>query len=56
MSWKVYNIHTGKTIKAGFDEEEIAKEWLENRRDLDIEDYIVEEMDEEEEEALGEDE
>jgi len=54
VSWKVYNIHTGKTIKAGFDEEEIAKEWLENRRDLDIEDYIVEEMDEEEEEALDE--
>ena len=54
MSWKVYNIHTGRTIKAGFEDEESAKDWLEMRRDLSMEDYLVEELDEEEEEALGE--
>lgn len=56
MSWKVYNIHTGKIIKAGFDDEEAAKDWLELRRDLATEDFLVEELDEEEEEALEEEE
>lgn len=55
MSWKVYNIHTGKIIKAGFDDEEAAKDWLELRRDLATEDYLVEELEEEEEELLEED-
>lgn len=52
MSWKVYNIHTGKIVKAGFEEEDAAKDWLELRRDLPTEDYLVEELDEEEEDAL----
>ena len=50
MAWKVYNIHSGRIVKAGFDEEETAKDWLEIRRDLAPEDFLVEEMDDEEEE------
>lgn len=50
MAWKVYNIHSGRIIKAGFSDEESAKDWLEIRRDLAPEDFLVEEMDDEEEE------
>lgn len=56
MAWKVYNIHSGRIIKAGFDDEELAKDWMESRRDLSPEDYLVEEMDSEEEDLLNEDE
>ena len=48
--WKVYNIDTGKSLKAGFDDEEAAKEWLEARHGLVHEDFLVEEMEIEEEE------
>ena len=32
--WKVFNINSGRVIKAGFQDEEAAKDWLELRRDL----------------------
>lgn len=48
--WKVYNIQSGKIVKAGFKEEDLAKEWLEGRDHLDPEEYMVEEMDHDEEE------
>jgi len=53
VAWKIYNIHSGKIVKAGFDDEEIAKDWLENRRDLEQVDFLVEEMDDEEEEEYA---
>ena len=56
MSWKVYNINTGKIIKDGFEDEEAAKDWLELRRDLATEDFLVEELDEEEEDAVDDEE
>jgi len=58
VAWKVYNIHSGRIVKAGFGDEEAAKDWLEIRRDLAPEDFLVEEMDDEEEEewAAREDE
>ena len=48
--WKIYNIHSGKMLKAGFEDEDEAKEWLEARDHLPLEDYLVEEMDPDEEE------
>ena len=48
MLWKVYHIDTGKIIKAGFDNEDEAKDWLEARSE-DLEDiYEVEAMDDDE--------
>lgn len=48
MYWKVYNVDTGKILKAGFETEEEAKEWLEVRED-DLEDiHMAEEMDQDE--------
>ncbi|MFW7379506.1 MAG: hypothetical protein ACOH5I_11905 [Oligoflexus sp.] len=50
MVWKVYNIQNGKTLRAGFETEDEAKEWLELKGD-DLQDhYEVEEMDYDEEE------
>lgn len=46
--WKVYRIDDGRIVKAGFDSDEQAKDWLERRRDLAEDEYDVEEMDEEE--------
>ena len=46
--WKVYKIDDGRIVKAGFDSDEQAKEWLERRNDLADDEYDVEEMDEEE--------
>ena len=55
--WKVYKIETGKTVKAGFADEEDAKEWLETRKGLLQQDFEIEEMDpDEEEEYLNENE
>ena len=51
MHWKVYNIDTGKTIKAGFKGEEEAKDWLEQRHGLHQDKFMAEEMDHDEEEA-----
>lgn len=47
--WKVYNIHTDKIIKAGFKNEDEAKEWVETRDFLSKDDYMVDEMDQDEE-------
>ncbi len=48
--WKVYNIQTGRIIKAGFDSDDQAKDWLERRKDLVDDEFDIDEMDEEEEE------
>lgn len=48
--WKVYHVDTGKVLKAGFQDEDEAKDWLDSRRGLDAADYVVEEMDNDEEE------
>ena len=45
MFYKVYNIQSGQTIKAGFKNEEEAKEWLELARPGKEDNYLVEEMD-----------
>ena len=50
--WKVYNIHSGKIVKANLNSEDIAKEWLDARESFAQEDYIVEEMDDDEEEEF----
>ncbi len=48
MLWKVYHIDTGKIVRAGFESEDDAKEWLEARSD-DLDDiYEIEEMDQDE--------
>ena len=49
MLWKIYHLETGKILTAGFADEENAKEWLEEREDYAQEDFIVEEMDSDEE-------
>jgi len=54
--WKVYNIATGKIVKAGFESDDLAKEWLERRKDLPEDEYDIDEMDEEEEEEFLENE
>lgn len=49
MYWKVYHVDTGKIVKAGFTDEDEAKDWLEAREE-DFQDvYMVEEMDQDEE-------
>ncbi|NRA63702.1 MAG: hypothetical protein HRU19_04420 [Pseudobacteriovorax sp.] len=48
MFWKVYHIDTGKIVRAGFETEDEAKDWLEARSE-DLDDiYEVEEMDQDE--------
>lgn len=54
--WKVYNIETGRIMKAGFETDEQAAAWLERRKDLPEDEYDVAEMDEEEEEEFLESE
>jgi len=46
--WKVYKIDDGRIIKAGFESDDQAKDWLERRIELSDDEYDVEEMDEEE--------
>ena len=48
--WKVYNADTGRVMKAGFDDEDGAKEWAEARFGLEVDQFIIEEMDPDEEE------
>ena len=48
--WKVYKVSGGKVAKAGFDDEELARDWLESQENLDMTKYDCKEMDEEEEE------
>jgi hypothetical protein len=45
LLWKVYNIETGKILKAGFDNEDDAKDWLEERAEKLADEHVVEEMD-----------
>ena len=45
LLWKVYNIETGKILKAGFDNEDDAKDWLEERAEKLADDHVVDEMD-----------
>jgi hypothetical protein len=49
LLWKVYNIETGKIMKAGFESEDDAKDWLEERFEDLADEYAVEEMDQDEE-------
>ena len=49
LLWKVYNIETGKIMKAGFESEDDAKDWLEERYEDLADEYAVEEMDQDEE-------
>ena len=48
--WKVYRISTGDRLKAGFENEDSARDWMQQRISLDESDHDIEEMDEEEEE------
>ena len=52
MPWKVYHIDTGETLRGGFEDEDAAKDWLEARSSINEEDYMVEEMDDDEEEYV----
>ena len=45
LLWKVYNIETGKILKAGFDSEDDAKDWLEERAEKLADEHVVDEMD-----------
>ncbi len=51
--WKVYLVETGKVIKAGFADEDEARDWLESRHGLNATKYLVEEMDPDEEEEFA---
>ena len=46
--WKILNIKTGKTIKKGFEDEESAKEWIEEYKEGRTDIYQATEMDEDE--------
>jgi hypothetical protein len=50
VHWKVYYIQSGLTLKAGFKNEEEAKDWLEHNRPGQEDNYLAEEMDHDEEE------
>lgn len=54
--WKVYHIQSGRLVKAGFDSDDQAKDWLERRKDLAEDEHDIDEMDEEEEEEFLESE
>lgn len=45
MLWKVFNIQTGKILRAGFASEDEAKEWLELKSDALQDNYEVDDMD-----------
>jgi len=47
--WKVYNIQSGQSLKAGFSSEDDSKEWLEKHRAGREDNYLCEEMDDDEE-------
>lgn len=48
--WKIYHVDTGKVVKAGFEDEDEAKDWLDRRHGLNADKYVVEELDADEEE------
>jgi hypothetical protein len=54
LLWKVFDIQTGKILRAGFESEDEAKDWLELKSDDLQENYEVEEMDPDEEEEWRE--
>lgn len=47
--WKIYSISSGKILNAGFASEDAALAWLE-RKSIDDDDYVVEEMEDDEQE------
>lgn len=47
--WKIYSISSGKILNAGFASEDAALAWLE-RKNIDDDDYVVDEMEDDEEE------
>ncbi len=51
--WKVFNISSGLTIKAGFADEDDAQAWLLAHEELEAENYLVEEMDPDEEDEYA---
>ncbi len=48
MAWKVMHRGEGTVVKLGLGSEEAAQDWLDQNPDLQVEDYIVAEMDDEE--------
>ena len=47
--WKVYEIDSGEILKAGFEDEEEARDWLDEKADEIEGPCTVDEMDEDEE-------
>jgi hypothetical protein len=52
--FKVYNIYSGRTVKAGFAMEDEAQDWL-DEADVEMANYAIEEMEIEEEEEFSND-
>jgi hypothetical protein len=50
--FKVYNIYSGRTVKAGFAVEEQAQDWL-DEADIETANFAIEEMEIEEEEEFS---
>ncbi len=49
MVWKIYNIESGKILKAGFETEDDASEWMEEHTDDEEQgDLEIDEMDDDE--------
>jgi hypothetical protein len=46
--WKIYNIETGKILKAGFESEDAAKEWFDERIGDRGDLFEIDEMDQDE--------
>ena len=54
--YKILHISSGRTLRAGFDSEDVAQDWMDARDHLNQELYVIEEMDiDEEEEYLTQD-
>ena len=48
MVWKIYHIQTGKVVRAGFETDDEAQEWLDERAQIESNHFEIEEMDEDE--------
>ena len=48
MVWKIYHIQSGSLVRAGFESEEDAREWLDENSSAENSAFEVEEMDEDE--------
>lgn len=46
--WKIYSISSGKILNAGFASEDAALAWM-DRKNIDDDDYVVDEMEDDEE-------